>query len=205
MGTRIAAAPARTLTAEEAAALVAPATGSTTAIALCQPDVFDEALAARAAELQERQDPLLHLAAPRAVLEADPEGEHFFWFSWHFSGYDRRKHDAGICNYIPVNLGEIPDYYRRFIRAGRHRRPQDLPDGRDGYFNFGAANLWHGAIVERASDGHRRDEPRLPYVYGVENGVHVERGRLHHRGRRRSRLPNCRTRRRATSTARSAA
>jgi hypothetical protein len=33
----------------------------------------------------------------------------------HFSGYDRKKHDAGISHYIPVNLGEIPDYYRRFM------------------------------------------------------------------------------------------
>jgi len=31
---------------------------------------------------------------PRAVLEADPEGKHFHWFSWHFSGYDRKKHDG---------------------------------------------------------------------------------------------------------------
>jgi hypothetical protein len=22
------------------------------------------------------------------------EGETFFWFNWHFGGYDRRKHDA---------------------------------------------------------------------------------------------------------------
>ena len=36
-------------------------------------------------------------------------------FSWHFSGYDRKKHDAGRCNYTPLNLGEVPDYYRRFL------------------------------------------------------------------------------------------
>ena len=51
---------------------------------------------------------------PRAFLEADPEGRHFHSFNWHFSGYDRHKHDAGICTYIPLNLGEVPDYYRRF-------------------------------------------------------------------------------------------
>ena len=33
------------------------------------------------------------------------------------SPYDRQRHDAGRCNYIPVNLGEIPDYYRRFMAA----------------------------------------------------------------------------------------
>ena len=46
---------------------------------------------------------------PRAVLECDPDGAHFQWFSWHFSGYDRKHHDAGRCNYIPMNFGEVPD------------------------------------------------------------------------------------------------
>ena len=56
---------------------------------------------------------------PRAVLEADPDGHAHLLFSLHFSSYDRKKHDAGRCNYLPVNLGEIPDYYRRFMRPGR--------------------------------------------------------------------------------------
>ena len=42
-------------------------------------------------------------------------------FSLHFSGYDRKKHDDGRCNYIPVNLGEVPDYYRRFMAPVGHR------------------------------------------------------------------------------------
>jgi hypothetical protein len=42
---------------------------------------------------------------PRAVLEADPLREHFHWFSWHHSGYDRKQGDAGLTNYIPCNLG----------------------------------------------------------------------------------------------------
>ena len=58
---------------------------------------------------------MLAMEAALGVLEADPHGEHFFWINLHFSGYDRRKHDAGISHYLPVNLGEIPDYYRRFI------------------------------------------------------------------------------------------
>ena len=67
---------------------------------------------------------------PRAVVDGDPDGKHFFWFSWHFSGYDRKKHDAGRCNYMPVNLGEVPDYYRRFLDSGGHRHSEDMPDGR---------------------------------------------------------------------------
>src|ERR1051326_5695220 len=102
------------ITAAAAAALVKSGDWVDYGIALCQPDLFDEALAARKSELRRVSIRSCLSMRPRAVLEADPDGGHFFWFSWHFSGYDRRKHDAGISHYIPLNLGEIPDYYRRF-------------------------------------------------------------------------------------------
>ena len=56
---RTAARPARRVTAPEAAALVRSEMWLDYGVALCQPDVFDEALAARAEELHEREDPLL--------------------------------------------------------------------------------------------------------------------------------------------------
>ena len=81
----------------------------------CQPDVFDKALAARKDELENVKIRSCLTMRPRAVIEEDPDGKHFHMFSWHFSGYDRKKHDAGRCNYTPLNLGEVPDYYRRFL------------------------------------------------------------------------------------------
>jgi acyl-CoA hydrolase len=140
---------------------------------LCQPDVFDKALAARAGELFNVKIRSCLSMRPRAVLEADPDGEHFFWFSLHFSGYDRRKHDAGRCSYMPLNLGEIPDYYRRFIDPVDIVILKTCRMDENGYFNFSAANLWHRAIIERArlvivevTDGN-------PYVPGEDTGVHV--------------------------------
>ena len=80
-----------------------------------QPDRFDAALAARKDELQGVKIRACLSMRPRQVLECDPDGTHFQWFNWHFSGYDRKHHDAGRCNYIPMNFGEVPDWYRRFI------------------------------------------------------------------------------------------
>ena len=140
---------------------------------LCQPDVFDKALAARAAELHNVKIRSCLSVRPRAVLEADPEGDHFFWFSLHFSGYDRKKHDAGRCNYLPLNLGEVPDYYRRFID------PVDIvifkvcPVDAHGFFNFSAANLWHRAVIERARIVIVEVTNSQPYAEGVENGIHI--------------------------------
>lgn len=158
---------------QEAAGLVKSGMWLDYATSICQPDVFDKALAARAAELSNVKIRSCLTVRPRAVLEADPDGKHFHWFSLHFSGYDRRMHDAGRCHYIPINLGEIPDYYRRFMD------PVDIVilkvcrlDDK-GYFNFSAANLWHRAVIERAklvivevSDGN-------PYAMGEENGLHI--------------------------------
>ena len=142
-------------------------------VSLCQPDEFDRALAARKDELGNVKIRSCLSMRPRAVLEADPDGEHFFWFSLHFSGYDRRQHDAGRCNYLPLNLGEVPDYYRRFIDPVDMIVIKTCPMDADGCFNFSGANLWHRAIIERAKRVVVEVTRGLPYVYGTDNGVHV--------------------------------
>ena len=141
-------------------------------VALCQPDVFDKALAARREALKNVKIRSCLTMKPRAVLEDDPDGKHFFWFSWHFSGYDRKKHDAGRCNYMPLNLGEVPDYYRRFLAPVDVVILKTCPMDENGYFNFSAANLWHRAVIERAKMVIVEVSQSLPYVYGDENGVH---------------------------------
>src|SRR5258708_38664743 len=75
----------RNITAAEAAGLVHSGDWIDCGISLCQPDVFDKAFAARKAELRNVNIRSCISMKPRAVLESDPEGEHFFWFSWHFS------------------------------------------------------------------------------------------------------------------------
>jgi acyl-CoA hydrolase len=107
------------------------------------------------------------------VLECDPEGEHFHMFSLHYSGYDRRNSDAGRCNYLPVNLGEIPDYYRRFIKPVDIVVLKTCPMDEAGYFNFSGTNMWHRAAIERAKMVIVEVTRGLPYCFGDQNGVHV--------------------------------
>ncbi|MDP9083980.1 MAG: hypothetical protein M3N50_09470 [Pseudomonadota bacterium] len=84
----------------------------------------------------------------RAVLEADPEREHFHWYNWRFSGYDRTKHDARLCHYIPCNLGEIPDHYRRFIEPPDIVVLKTRDVDADGFFNL--------KRLEPLAPGHHR-------------------------------------------------
>ena len=173
MKMRIAAAPAQQISGEQAAGLVASGMWLDYGVALAQPDVFDKALAARADTLTEVKIRSCLSLKPRAVLESDIEAKHFFWFSWHFSGYDRRQHDAGRCNYMPLNLGEVPDYYRRFLDPVDMVIIKTCPMDENGYFNFSAANIWHRAVIERAKRVVVEVTRGLPYVYGTRNGVHV--------------------------------
>lgn len=115
MKMRAAAGAAQTIPPEAAAGLVRSGMWLDFGARLCQPDVFDTALAARIQELTDVKVRNCLSCRPRASLDADPAGEHVHLFNLHFSGYDRKKPDAGRCHHVPVNLGEIPDYYRRFI------------------------------------------------------------------------------------------
>jgi acyl-CoA hydrolase len=170
---RQSAAPARRISAAEAAALVRSGMWLDYGAGTAQPDVFDQALAARSDDLEGVRIRACLTTRPRAVIESDPDQRHFFWVSSHFSGYERRKHDAGLASYLPVNLGEVPDYYRRFID------PPDIvilkcrpPDAR-GFCSFGPANLWHRALVERARCLIVETSAAVPLCHGTDNAVHL--------------------------------
>ena len=163
----------KTLSPDAAAALVKSGDWVDYGFGMGQPDRFDRALAARASELHGVKIRAALTLRPRAVLDADPDAEHFLWFSWHFSGYDRMQHDAGRCNYIPLNFGEAPDYYRRFIEPVDVVCIKTTPMDEHGYFNFGGSVSYHKALTERAKILVVETCEAMPYVYGAEESVHV--------------------------------
>jgi acyl-CoA hydrolase len=165
--------PARTISAAEAAALVKSGMWLDFGGINSQSETFDRALAARRDELTDVKVRSCLSIRPLAFLEADPEGKHFQAYNWHFSGYDRMKHDAGRTVYIPLNLGEVPDYYRRFLDPPDIAVIRTTPIDERGYFNFGPTNAWLGAVIERAKTVIVEASPNLPHVFGVRNEVHI--------------------------------
>jgi acyl-CoA hydrolase len=163
------------ITAEEAASMVRPGHWVDYGFGMGQPDAFDRALAARA----DLDGPVFIRAAlsmrPRAVMAADPEGRRFVWLNWHFSGIDRRAHDAGAGHYIPMNFGEAPDLYRRFIEPVDVAVVKCCERDADGFYNFSGACTYHGALTERARCVVVEVDPRLPRVRGAGNGIHESR------------------------------
>ena len=72
----------------------------------------------------------------------------------------------------PCNLGEIPDYYRRFIDPPEIAVIKTCPKDERGFYNFSLAALWERAIVERAKIVIVEESAGLPYLDGLENAVH---------------------------------
>jgi acyl-CoA hydrolase len=165
--------PARTISAEEAATLVKSGHWLDYGGTLSQPDVFDKALGARIHELSDVGIRSSLAAKPRAVLENDPQGRHVRWHAWHYSAYERKKADTGSCTHLPPNLGEIADYYRRYLD------PIDIvilkvrPANTSGHFSFGPTNGWLRTLVERARTLIVETSTAVPFVYGHDNGVHI--------------------------------
>ncbi len=173
MQLRKAAHQAKQISAAEAAALVTSGMWLDYGTSLVQPNEFDRALAARITALSNVKIRHCLTVKPHAFLDADPERKHVLGLSLHFSGYDRKQHDAGRSQYIPVNLGEISDYYRRFIPPVDIVILKTAPMDADGYFNFGPANLWHRALVERARMVIIEVNKNNIYVHGEGTGVHI--------------------------------
>jgi acyl-CoA hydrolase len=163
----------KVVSAEAAAALVRSGDWVDYGGNVSQPDAFDRALAARAAELRDVKVRSCLTLRPHAIVAADPQGERFSLFSWHFSAYDRKLHDAGRTYYIPMNFGEAPDYYRRFIDPPDVVAIKTCPMDEHGYFNFSASVTYAKALTERAKLLVVETSPQLPYVYGGEESVHA--------------------------------
>lgn len=160
------------ITAEEATALVKDGMWLDYGFGATQAEAFDKALAARVHELRGVKVRSCLTTKPRAFQEADPEGAHMLSASWHFSGYDRRQFDAGRCVYVPLNLGEWPDLYKRFCERVDIAVFQVCPKDADGFYNFSISASYLRSLVEKADVVIVEVNPALPYCFGPDNAVH---------------------------------
>lgn len=140
---------------------------------VCQPIELDKALARRVDELRDVKIRSILRVDPLAIIAADPERRVFTFNSWHFSGYERRLHDQGLCNYDPMVYRNLPCYYRSGI-------PNDVamlavtPMDRHGFFNFSLANSASRACVENAKTVILEINRNLPRALGGrEECIHI--------------------------------
>lgn len=138
-----------------------------------QPILLDAALAARKNELQDIKIRSALSLYPRQVVEKDPDSETFTYCSWHFSGYDRKLHDQGLCHYIPMVYRNQPYFYRNDLQVDV-AMISVAPMDKNGFFNFSLSNSSTKAIIDKAKAVILEVNTQLPHACGgSEECIHL--------------------------------
>lgn len=140
---------------------------------LGQPILLDAALARRKDELRDVKIRGTLALAPRQVVAVDPDREVFTYSSWHFGGYERKLHDADLCNYIPMTYRNMPRYYRNTLQVDV-AMVTVAPMDKHGFFNFSLTNSATRAILETAKTVIVEINENLPVALGgQEECIHI--------------------------------
>jgi butyryl-CoA:acetate CoA-transferase len=100
------------------------------------------------------------------VPVSDPTMEHFQWDSWHYSAWDAKLADQGICSFSPLLYHEVPGYYRNREVEVDVAMLRVCPMDKYGYFNLGINASHCEAVVENAKITIVEENESMPYVYG---------------------------------------
>lgn len=138
-----------------------------------QVHLLDKALASRKNELKDvKIRAVTRLGIPE-VVKVDPNAEHFIYNNWHFSGFDRKLHDQGLCWHLPMLFHELPGYYRRFLDVDVVMIPV-APMDEHGYFNFGPQASATKAMCEKGKIIILEVNPNIPQCLGGrEESIHI--------------------------------
>ena len=129
------------------------------------PPALDAALAARRDELRGVQIRGNLLRGPLAVVECDPEGEHFVYNTWHCSAYERRLCDRGRAYFTSMVFRNMDWYYRSFLTTDV-AMVTVAPMDEHGNFNLGGALGATCSVVENAKHVIVEVNPAMPRIRG---------------------------------------
>lgn len=143
------------------------------AFGICGADEIDKALAKRKDELRDVKIRVDIGAYPHYTLEADPEGEHFCWQSWHVAGQDRKYIHKGLY-YIPMKFHECPTMTRNDCDPNNVFVAMVSPMDKHGYFSFGAGAASAWAAAETAQNIILEVNKNMPRVLGGgQESIHI--------------------------------
>ncbi|MGE5421772.1 MAG: acetyl-CoA hydrolase/transferase family protein [Ignavibacteriales bacterium] len=137
------------------------------------PQTMDEAVSKRVSELFDvKVRGMTTLFTPK-VVQMDPTRKHFMYHSWHFSGAERKLHDLGLCNYVPMLFHESPRIYSRY------KEPDVAiiavaPMDEHGFFNLGASNDFTKTAIDKSKKVILEVNDQTPICLGGANeSVHI--------------------------------
>ena len=139
------------------------------------PYALDAALAKRKDDLRDIKIRACLSLKVHEVWKQDPQGETFTFNAWHFSRADRKHHDLGIVNYIPMILRNQPLFYRKSLYDDVDVAMLRVTSmNKHGYFNFHCGVAASTAICEVAKKVIVEVNPNLPWALGGrEERIHI--------------------------------
>jgi len=141
--------------------------------ALGFPILLDAALAKRRDELTDVKIRGNLIFGPIQTVECDPTREHFFYNSWHCSGYERKLCDKGLCNFIPMIFRNVVPYYRHFLTVNV-AMVCVTPMDKHGYFNLSCATGVARGILKKADIVILEVNEHLPKIFGgFDESIHI--------------------------------
>ena len=134
---------------------------------------FDEALARRVSELTDVKIRCDIGAYQHFTAEADPEGTHFVWNSWHVSAHDKKFIGKNLF-YIPMKFHENPMMTRKDCVPDNVFVMQVTSMDKHGYFNFGGSAVNGWAAMETARITILEVNDKMPRCLGGgQENVHI--------------------------------
>ncbi len=144
------------------------------AFGICAANEFDKALAARKDELSDVKIRCDIGAWPHYTSDADPDGSHFYWNSWHVGGLDRKYYAKGLLSYIPMKFHEKPFMVRNNCVPDNVFVAQVAPMDKHGYFSWGAGAPASMASAETAETVILEINTNMPRVLGGgQEHIHI--------------------------------
>ena len=138
------------------------------------PILLDAALANRKDELFDVKIRGNLMFGPLKTVECDPTREHFMYNSWHYSAYERKLSDQGLCNYIPMIFRNLIPYYRHFLTVNVAMMSV-TPMDKHGFFNLSCAAGVAKGILDQADVVILEVNERLPRIYGgFDECIHID-------------------------------
>lgn len=140
---------------------------------LCFPPLLDAALAKRREELWDIKIRGNLIFGPIQVVECDPEQEHFFYNTWHMSGYERKLFDRGLCSFMPMLYRDLGSYYRKYLTVNVAMISVP-PMDKHGNFNLSLMVGVNKAILDKADVVILEINDHLPRVLGgFDESIHI--------------------------------
>lgn len=137
------------------------------------PALLDAALAERKEELYDVKIRGNLIFGPIKAAECDPDRIHFIYNSWHFSSYERKLGDKGMCSYIPMIFRNHTELYRKFLHCNV-AMVCATPMDKHGYFNLSTSIGTAKGILDNADTVIIEVNENLPKVNGCfDECIHI--------------------------------